>query len=261
MNDNLNPLTPDVNDHGVSAITDAILDPNVECPLENEPDLNRLQAMTRFLVGGALEGADEFGKRLQVWQAFLREEMPETDTQLSEATKRELLRYALIGFIFESEEVTHKLVKNLWKVPAGVMKTAVYPTKPIANSRFTAPLRRRLERMADRGGKQIMCWVQRGLDEEPLSRHLARLGVQEITDEFIEQLAQNEEVKELVQEQGIGLAGEAVDQVRERTFSADTLVERIARAVTRRSQRLEPPLADLSSYYERKSVKEKVRDR
>ena len=62
-------------------------------------------------------------------------------------------------------------------------------------------------------------------------------------------MAQNEEVKELVQEQSLGLAGEAVEQVRERTFTADTLVERIARAITRRGQRLEPPVADLSEYH------------
>ena len=202
------------------------------------------------MVGGALEGADEFSKRLQLWEEFLREEMPENQAQLSDATERELLRYALIGFIFESEDTARQLSKKLLKVPAGVMKTAVRPTKSVANSRFTGPLRRRLNRMADRGEEQIMRWVQRGFDEEPLSRNLARLGVQEITDEFIDQLAQNEEVKELVQEQSIGLAGEAVEQVRERTFSADTLVERIARAVTRRGQRLEPPMADLTEYHD-----------
>ncbi len=93
-----------------------------------------------------------------------------------------------------------------------------------------------------------MRWIERGHAEEPLSRNIARLGVQEITDEFINQLAQNEEVKTLVQDQSMGLATEAVDQVRERTFSADTLVERIARAVTRRNPRLEPPKADLSEF-------------
>jgi hypothetical protein len=153
-----------------------------------------------------------------------------------------------VGFIFESEETGRALFKKLLKVPGGLAKTAVGPTKSIANSRFTGPLRRRLDRMADRGESQLLRWIERGHAEEPLSRNLARLGIQEITDEIINQLAQNEEVKELVQEQSKGLASEAVGQVRERTFSADTLVERIARAVTRRTPRLEPPLADLSEF-------------
>ncbi len=33
---------------------------------------------TRFLVGGALEGIDEFATRLEVWEAYIRDEMPET---------------------------------------------------------------------------------------------------------------------------------------------------------------------------------------
>ncbi|MCZ7671351.1 MAG: hypothetical protein M5U34_31575 [Chloroflexi bacterium] len=218
-------------------------------PSQLDPEFDKIQAITRFLVGGVLEGADEFTKRLELWEAYLREELPVVPLDLSETSERDLLRYGLVGFIFESEDTGRALLKKLLKVPGGVARTAVRPTKSVANSRFTRPIRRRLDRMADRGGNQIMRWIERGYAEEPLSRNLARLGVAEITDEYIDLLAQNEELKELVQEQSIGLAGEAVGQVRERTFSADTLIERIARAVTRRSPRLEPPLADLSEFH------------
>jgi len=231
-------------------IADEMTDLDTDVSVTDDPEFDRLHAITRFLVGGALEGTDEFSRRLELWEAYLQEEMPEVSSDLSDASERELMRYAIIGFIFESEDTGRTLLKKLLKVPGGVARTAVRPTKSVANSRFTGPFRRRLDRMADRGEEQLMRWIQRGHTEEPLSRNIARLGVQEITDEFINQLAQNEEVKELVQEQSMGLAGEAVDQVRERTFSADTLVERIARAVTRRSPRLEPPMADLSEYHD-----------
>ncbi|MBE2223493.1 MAG: hypothetical protein IAF02_18275 [Anaerolineae bacterium] len=230
-------------------MADAMTDVDTAVSITDDPEFDKLQAFTRFVVGGALEGVDEFTQRLELWEAYIRGEMPEPSPDLSEASERDLIRYGLIGFIFESEDTGRKILKSLLKVPGGVARTAVRPTKSVANSRFTGPIRRRLDRMADRGESQILRWIERGHAEEPLSRNLARLGVQEITDEFINQLAQNEEVKELVQEQSMGLAGEAVDQVRERTFSADTLVERIARAVTRRSPRLEPPMADLSEYH------------
>ena len=238
------------------AMADALTDVDTAVSITNDPEFDKLQAITRFVVGGALEGVDEFTQRLELWEAFIREEMPETTLDLSEASERDLIRYGLIGFIFESEDTGRKILKSLLKVPGGVARTAVRPTKSVANSRFTGPIRRRLDRMADRGEGQLMRWIERGHAEEPFSRNIARLGVQEITDEFINQLAQNEEVKELVQEQSMGLAGEAVDQVRERTFSADTLVERIARAVTRRSPRLEPPMADLSEYHGGKTILE-----
>jgi hypothetical protein len=216
-----------------------------------EPEFDNLRAVTRFLVGSTIEGTVEFTRRLQAWEAYLREEMPEDTPKLSEASEQDLMRYALIGFIFEGGETGRTLLKKLLKVPGGVARTAVRPTKSVANSRLTGPIRRRIDRMADRGQEQVVRWIKRGHVEEPLSRELARLGVQEITDEFINRLAENEELKELVQEQSVGLAGEAVEQVRERTFSADTLVERIARAVTRRSPRLTPPMADLSEYESR----------
>jgi hypothetical protein len=230
------------------AMADAFTDIDTAVSITSDPEFDKLQAITRFVVGGALEGIDEFTQRLELWEAYIRNEMPEITSDLSEASERDLIRYGLIGFIFESEDTGRKILKSLLKVPGGVARTAVRPTKSVANSRFTGPLRRRLDRMADRGEGQLMRWIERGYAEEPLSRNIARLGVQEITDEFINQLAENEEVKTLVQDQSMGLATEAVDQVRERTFSADTLVERIARAVTRRNPRLEPPKADLSEF-------------
>lgn len=231
-------------------IADAMTDVDMQVTIPDEPDFDKLHAATRFLVGVAIEGTNEFTQRLQLWQDYLREEMPEISSDLSDASEQDLLRYAVIGFIFESEDSGRSILKKLLKVPGGVARTAVRPTKSLANSRLTGPFRRRIDRMADRGEDRLMRWIQRGYDEEPISRNLARLGVQEITDEFINLLAENEEVKSLVQEQSMGLAGEAVDQVRERTFSADTLVERIARAVTRRNPRLEPPMADLSDFHQ-----------
>jgi hypothetical protein len=53
--------------------------------------------------------------------------------------------------------------------------------------------------------------------------------------------AQNPEVQELVQTQSIGLAEEVVEEVRERTVSADNFVEGIVRAVLRRPSRSQLP--------------------
>ncbi|MGB5060650.1 MAG: hypothetical protein WBO48_18260 [Candidatus Promineifilaceae bacterium] len=229
-------------------IADALTDPDTIVTPPDDPEFDTLHALTRFLVGIAIEGSKEMSLRLQLWEAFLHEELPKTPPDSAEVAEKDVLRFALIGFLLESEDASRTLGSKLLKVPGGLARTAVRTAKPVTNSRFAKPLQRRIDRLAGRGEEQLTRWIQRGQSEEPFSRNLARLGVQEIVDEFINQLAQNKEVQTLVQEQGVGLAGEVVDQVRERTFTADTLIERIARAVTRRSPRVAPPMADLSEY-------------
>ncbi len=229
-------------------IADVLTDPNTIVTPPDDPEFDNLHSLTRFLVGIAIEGSKEMALRLQLWEAYLHEELPKTSPDSAEVAEKDMLRFALIGFLLESEDASRTLASKLLKVPGGVARTAVRTAKPVTNSRFAKPLQRRIDRLAGRGEEQLTRWIQRGQSEEPFSRNLARLGVQEIVDEFINQLAQNKEVQTLVQEQGVGLAGEVVDQVRERTFTADTLIERIARAVTRRSPRVAPPMADLSEY-------------
>jgi hypothetical protein len=53
--------------------------------------------------------------------------------------------------------------------------------------------------------------------------------------EVMTQLAQKPEVRELLQQQSMSLAGEVVGEVRQRTASTDALLERLARAILRRS--------------------------
>ncbi len=214
---------------------------------DTDASFNALHSLTRLLVGGALEGSAELAQRLEVWETFLREEMDEDQPATIDGQK-DLVRYAVVGLVFEGEDKIRSGLSRLWDVQKRLAQTAVRTTRPVTNSRLMSPIQRRLDEAAERGQAEIVRWIQRGQMEEPISRELARLAFGETVDEFIEHLAENREVQELVQQQSVGLASEVVDQVRQRTFTADTLVERIARAVTRRAPRLEPPAADLSDF-------------
>ena len=214
--------------------------------LENsEAEFDTLNSLTRLLLGGALEGSAELARRLAVWEAYLRQENGGVLVS-EEPDSEQLLRHALIGLVFTGEEKARRGLSLVWDVQKRLAKTAVSTARPLANNRRLQPLQRRLDRVAERGQEEIVRWIERGQAEEPFSRQLANLAYAEIVAEFISQLAGNQEVQELVQQQGVGLAGEVVDQVRERTFTADTVVERLARALTRRPPRLTPPPADLS---------------
>ncbi len=88
-------------------------------------------------------------------------------------------------------------------------------------------------------------WVELGRASEPTARLVARRAYLEAVDDFIGHLSQNDELASLVQEQSVGLATEFVDEVRERTVSADTLAESIVRRILKRPPRpaLPPPEA------------------
>lgn len=84
------------------------------------------------------------------------------------------------------------------------------------------------------------------LDELPQNERLLAL-VRIQGDQYLAYLQENPDaVQELVQGQSIGLAGEMLDEVRERTVTADSLAERIVRTLLKRTPRSEipePPLA------------------
>jgi hypothetical protein len=62
--------------------------------------------------------------------------------------------------------------------------------------------------------------------------------IREQGDRYVEHLRENSEaIRELVQSQSVGLATEVADSVRERTVTADTLLERFVRSVLRRRPR------------------------
>jgi len=240
------PIEEETPDGGiVVGESEAVFSGETAVTSEAEEPFDALHSLTRLLVGGALEGSAELAQRLQMWETYLREEMAESGPAETEA-QQDLLRYALIGLVFSGEDRARRGLSRLWQVQKRLAQTAVRTTRPVANSRFLNPIQHRIDQAAARGQAEILRWIERGQLEEPISRELARLAFGETVDEFIEHLAENREVQELVQQQSVGLASEVVDQVRQRTFTADTLVERIARAVTRRAPRLEPPQADLS---------------
>jgi hypothetical protein len=55
-------------------------------------------------------------------------------------------------------------------------------------------------------------------------------------DEVLDYLAEKPEIRQLVQQQGVGLVAELVEQVRERAAEADDLVDRMSGAILRRPQ-------------------------
>jgi hypothetical protein len=70
---------------------------------------------------------------------------------------------------------------------------------------------------------------------------MAEIAFDDTMESSVQYLAERPEIQDLIQSQGIGLASEVVDEVRERTISADTVLEGVFRAILRRTPRSELP--------------------
>lgn len=197
---------------------------------------------------------DELLRLLQVWEAETARLKAEEAARLGESENPEgeasqesnlvRLRYAIIGWLFENEanlvRRTSSLVRSEGPLDR-LLRRAMSPLRFFTESRLAAPIRGQWERWVARGEQEAARWIALGREEEAHSRMLAQVAFDKTVDEYIEYLTQNPEVKELVQQQSSGLANEVIEEVRERTVSADTFLEGLARSLLRRFPRRELP--------------------
>jgi hypothetical protein len=150
----------------------------------------------------------------------------------------------VIGLLFETQERIERETRSLGQVGKLLNRWAIPwtgPLKAIYHSQFTAPVRTRFESLVARGEAETARWVKLGKAEDAHSRRLAQVAFDKSVDEYIEYLTSNPEVQELVQKQSTGLANEVIEEVRERTVSADNLLEGIARSLLHRVPRAALP--------------------
>ncbi len=229
------------------------------------PSHRALRAAARLMIGSTLTGAESLLRRLHAWEdelESLRSAPPEPTMTGAKPTQEEpfqfsqppaeetpgvLLRYALVGWLMDNEERLSKRLAQAGQISRGAWKAArpwVRPlVQPLKRSPLYNPVRREVAALRQRGQEELERWVELGRQEELRSRDLARLASKRTVDDSLEYLAHNPEVENLVETQSTGLANEVVDEVRERTVSADTFIESLARTLLRRPQRKTLPEA------------------
>jgi hypothetical protein len=218
--------------------------PAVEAPVSTDPEFDAYMTVVRLLIGGSIEGAAELVKRLEKWEA----ELNATDGVPGPGeihSNSDVARYMLVGMAFSASEGVRQQVFKLAQASDLFFRFTGSATQPLVNNRLTGivarPIDRALDRLVNRGQKLVNDWVELGRAQEPGARRIARKTYTEVVDEFIDHLAENQELAELVQKKSIGLANEAVDEFRSRTVSADAMAENIVRRILRRPPRQELP--------------------
>lgn len=207
----------------------------------SEPDFDALKAITKLLVGGVIEGSSQLTSRLREYEAALREEGEGEATEPVSEDELDRLRYAFVGLIFDAQATLRRNVVLWAKIADQSARATNRVTQPVTDSFLFKPLRRRFDRLANRGEDSLARWIADGRRQEQPSRDLARRTYTEVLDEFIDRLAENPELQDLITQQSIGVASEVRDEVRERTVTGDSLVEGLVRRILRRSPRKELP--------------------
>ena len=204
-----------------------------------------IQSITRLLVGGALAGSDELIKRLHQLEREIeaaaeaeRGRRGETAVSLTKMdSERDRTRYALIGLVFEGQNAVRKRIPLMKRIARLGVNSAALAVDVVSDNRVGRGINGRFDQFATRGNRVVNRLIERGQQEESTSRQISLLMLSDVIDDFIGNLAENEEISDLVTQQSVGLANEVVDTVREQTVTADTLVERVARAILRRPPR------------------------
>ncbi len=266
-----NPTTTDRANRAITGPTPDQSIPALDLPEET----NYLRSITRLAVGGIEVGLELFFERLRRWEAEVDSRLDEPSSHVQppaqvmldsaeettgsntvpdatvgssagklSASSRALLRYALIGMIFDIQDrlaAEASVVTRASRFAARLASPVIRPVRTVASSRIFSPLTSRIERANRYGQREIERWIERGRQEDARSRTLIEVAFGKTVDEYIDYLTSNPEVQELVQMQSTGLANEVIEEVRERTVSADTLLEGLVRSVFRRKPRAHLP--------------------
>lgn len=215
---------------------------------------NPLRSLTRLAVGGVLLGLDAILERLPEWEekAEARFEPAQALAEVIETAPKSrgeeraafsgseadsLTRHALLGLLFELQarfQERPRPVRYAARLGWGLARS-------LDVFGLSAPIQRGFDKLVDRGEREVSRWVKAGHEEERRSRALARAALEGSVDAVLGNVAHNPDVRELVLTQGSGMADEAIEEVRERTVSADMLLDGIIRRLLRRPPPEAPP--------------------
>ncbi len=214
---------------------------------DSDSDFDTIESLLRLLVGAGIEAPAELIERLKKWEAIAAETKPEAE--LADDIVSANLRYALVGLLFETQGQIRGGVSRFGRLLGASSRIFLKTAQPITQSRPLQPVTNRYDEMVRRGEAAVNRWIERGRSEEPHSRLIAREALGRTIDEVIDHLAENPEIRDLVTQQSVGMAGAMVDGVRSRTVTADTLLERVARGLLNRAPReqLPPPSPDVQA--------------
>jgi hypothetical protein len=221
------------------------------------------RSMTRLIIGGMALGYDGLQNRMKAWEQQVSqrgdfsESGPEQETvspgiipSPSREDERGSFGYLLVGLNYKMQKQLEGRLRNAEGFSHSIGNLAKYIWKPIYSNRAISPIRNRFDDLVERGQREVEQWIEIGQKETDHSRVLVQTAIQERMDRSIQYLANDPQVEELVTLQSASLIDEMIEEIRERTVSADDFIEGIIRAALRFPLRSElpPPPPELKKH-------------
>lgn len=221
-----------------------------------------LRSLSRLMIGSVGLGIDEFQRHLSSWDeeyqlSQIQNESSnyhpssiENNDKVTVIPYEEIdndqlsndFRFTIIGLLFETQDKLQSRLQTVSRAGRLINDVTTPIVRPFTRSWLIPPLRRRYDALVDRGEEELNRWTSLGRSEYIRSRAMAQTAIESTYQETVDTLANDPEIQELIQTQGIGLAVEVVDELRERSVSADTFLDGFVRALLRRTPRAELPL-------------------
>lgn len=210
-----------------------------------QPDERESKILLRLLVGTAVVLNDEFWRRARVWQSEIdKTRTSEVPAPGTDETDGERLRYAIVGMLFQAVDSAADGLKSVSYRTTRVRQRVSRLVDPLVSNRLVRPIRHQVEHAVSIGESAVQSWIRTGRKEDQLSRRLVlEQAYENLVNEVLDYVAQKPEIRDLVQDQGVGMAEEMVGTLRERSTSADSFLAEKAAAIFRRQPKNDQPPA------------------
>jgi hypothetical protein len=205
---------------------------------EEKPQDGRLRTLARLSLGATLLAVEALSTGLQ--------QVEEQEAAPTAAEER-----PIESVLIPAEEWDTALRHELESPPRQVALGFALDTQSRlsrtarAICRALSPARGPFESLVERGQAQVKHWRDLGRAEEARSRALVQDATEQLIDTSVDTVSSDPRtqkiVQEIIQQQSLGMADEAIEEVRERTVSGDMLLERPVRSILRRRQRESVP--------------------
>jgi hypothetical protein len=225
---------------------------------EEKPEDARLGTLARLAVGAASLAVEALSSGLrQVEEQEAPQAAPEERPiesvlipaeEWDTALRHELEsppRQVALGFALDTKSRLTRTARAIVRQGNRVVGTVDRALSPVLSNRALSPARGPFESLVERGQTQVKYWRDLGRAEEARSRAMVQNATEQAIDTTVETVSSDPRTKKIVQEiiqqQSLGMADEAIEEVRERTVTGDFLLERPVRSILRRRPRESVP--------------------
>ncbi len=141
--------------------------------------------------------------------------------------RKNQIKYALLGVVLSSPELFAKRFRKTRSLTDRLLRKASSITRPLSSSRIMAPLNNGFDKLVQRGETIVQEYAEIGRRGEKFSEVYTNQTFENLVDKTVDNVASRPEIRELVQQQSLGMAEELSEEIHDRFSAADSILERI----------------------------------